>query len=264
MNSSRTSSPSLPPRAPSPQSAPQPDPPSADIPSSSFFSPSFVKAQDTNEFFLETTIGYYSCDIAIRGSPIASEHGVYQMFHDQLTLDGLYRFGRENSCWWRVLDWLRDCWPAWFLPHRFVLKDYDLEHDMRPDFRINFEFNAYKKLIPIQGRGVPRCYGLAIFQNRLILLLQYIDGITLDQHFYTSTDAEDTNASIIRNVWDVVSMLTLHGVLADMNGSNIIVNEGNATIIDFDLAQPETSDSIENQNKQGFANILKQFEKKMN
>lgn len=91
---------------------------------------------------------------------------VYHASHSSATPHNLYTWRGQESLWWKALDWCRDRWPGWFLPNEFVVKVLDNDREDR----------AYAKLKPIQGRGVPRYYGLTTFQKQPALVLECIHG----------------------------------------------------------------------------------------
>lgn len=210
---------------------------------------------------------------------MGSRRPVYHMSHDSFTLDGLYKLSGDRSLWWKLLDSFRICYPEWFLPRNFVLKVYEVDPSkgqMRPEERIFNEVEAYKRLERVQGRGVPRCYGLTIFQYRLALLLQYIDGVTLEVRIilYQSikitkvsvdikgqdqkkTDQESKAASISGSIAKVVSMLTSYGIKGDIKADNIVCNGDRITILDFDDAEQDSHYWVKVENEGGLSELLK-------
>lgn len=103
---------------------------------------------------------------------------------------------------------------------------------MVPEMRVLNEIRAYKKLQSLQGRGVPRDYGLTIINGCVALVLQHVDGVTLDKRVALYKDLITTSTagskrtvkemtSVVHNLKELIEAFTLCGVKADIKASNI-------------------------------------------
>jgi hypothetical protein len=96
-------------------------------------------------------------------------------------LSSIYLFTRSGFS-------LVDCLPldcrlpidsSWSLPKKIVIKEYSYEKDRSYEREMwETEQAAYKRLMPVQGRYVPRCYGPVRILNsdKPAIALQYLEG----------------------------------------------------------------------------------------
>ncbi len=115
------------------------------------------------------TVGHRQ--LFVRGSPFKKHPHVYRMSHDAFTFDDLYRLKNKESRLWKILDWFRESLPGWFLPRDFVMK-----LPASSESKSSIEAHAYEKMKMLQGRGIPRFYGVCNYSNSPAILLQYVDG----------------------------------------------------------------------------------------
>jgi hypothetical protein len=263
----------------SPPSPPPPSPPLLQSPQT------FSQPEVHDESTLSETIHIGSRYISIQGSQFDSRRHVYYMSHRANTLDWLFNFGGSQSRWWRFLDLARGRYPEWFLPRTFVLKIYEPgenNDDMRPSLRASNEFEAYKKLERYQGRGVPRCYGSVMVRYCPALLLQYMDGVTLDEWFSlnkstttvsvpsVSTAQEslvgydsDTDRqrieilSMAGKIAELTRMLNACGVKGDFKVDNIICGKSTVSMLDFDISDEDSQHWVETENLGGWREMFK-------
>ncbi|KAI4188845.1 MAG: hypothetical protein LQ346_005216 [Caloplaca aetnensis] len=236
--------------------------------------------------------------LKVQGFRLASSRPVYRMSHHATTSDWLYVFGGYRSGWWKLLDWARGCYPQWFLPRDFVFKVYGPSpdrKDMGPKARASLEFEAYKRLSTRQGRNVPKCYGVVLFQYQAALLLQHIDGVTLGE-WHASSDRVATNVkppdmtaneplvdrrrresqlflssgqqreeceqsgeleTMHEEITELVRMLNCYGVKGDLKVDNFIYGNKSLWIIDFDLAKHDDPYLVTAENDWGLQRLLK-------
>ena len=264
---------------------PSPRPPPPPTPQLLQSSQTFSQPEAHDERTLSETIRIGPRYIPIQGSQFDSRRHVYYMSHRANTLDWLYRFGGSQSHWWRILDLARERYPEWFLPRTFVLKIYEsgeYSDDMEPSLRASNEFKAYKKLERYQGRGVPRCYGSVMVRFCPALLLQYLDGVTLDEWlslnestttvsvplvstaqesllgYDSETDTQRIKiSSMAGKIAELTRMLNACGVKGDFKVDNFICRKSTVIMLDFDISDEDTQQWVETENLGGLREMFK-------
>jgi hypothetical protein len=109
--------------------------------------------------------------------------------------------------------------------------------NMVPEMRVLNEIRGHKKLQSLQGRGVPRDFGLIIIDGCVALVLQHVDGVTLDKRVALHKDLITTSTaglrrtvkemtSVVHNLKELIEAFTLCGVKADIKASNILCDFG--------------------------------------
>lgn len=162
--------------------------------------------------------------------------------------------------------------------------------DMTPNIRASLEDRAYKKLAAWQGRNVPRCYGVILFRYHAALLLQYIDGLNLEESYDSSpksvTRSLETPNNTIQDlsrrqqstmdpdhgktrrqprridslaskITGITRMLNSCGVKGDFKADNFICRGGTLWILDFDIAEEDSPKWVEAENLEGSQELLK-------
>lgn len=131
--------------------------------------PSFICTMEGESVSAWIIVGHRR--LYVQGSPFGEHPHVYRMCHDVFTLDNLYRLGHKDSRLWKILDWYRESLPGWFLPRDFVMKI-----PASTLYEPSIEAHAYEKMKMLQGRGIPRFYGMCNYNDSPAILIQYIDG----------------------------------------------------------------------------------------
>lgn len=81
-----------------------------------------------------------------------------------------------------VRSWVEACFPEWFLPERVVLKTHkrgDVEDEIANGY-IDTEIEAYRRLTPVQGLLIPRCFGEARYNGARALVIEDVGGHSLE------------------------------------------------------------------------------------
>lgn len=98
-------------------------------------------------------------------------------------------------------------------------------------------------MAPLTHPNIVQTYGLEQVEGiGLCIVMEWIDGVTLDQYLHICHPPEDERMRLLRQLADAVSYLHLHGIVhRDLKPQNILVtrNGNNIKLIDFGLADSD-------------------------
>ncbi|KAM5350252.1 hypothetical protein ACJ41O_006757 [Fusarium nematophilum] len=129
-----------------------------------------------------------------------------------------------------LTSWAQAKYPEWTLPERFVLK---VQKDGWEE-QFDSEMAAYEKLRPIQGVGVPKCYGQAAYGGTRALVLSDIGGNCIATPEGTVLDVKDFQSLI----YQALKTLTDLGVSHDdtkLDNFHLVTEDGKDRIMVVDL-----------------------------
>ena len=186
---------------------------------------------------------------------------VWLLEHHSITLDRLYKLPIS-----KILDHLRYLYPQSFFPRTFVVKCYRQLDGRSPEYQLQAEMKAYRKLKSVQGTSVPRFYCCTRYLDHPAIVIQYVEGDTFsdktsdyrkniqlatseildkaeeqarqlrlaDQYAANAKDAK----VIIENLKHAITCCTKRNIKLDLNGENVIVKKNHSVFI-IDFAQQQ-------------------------
>lgn len=141
-----------------------------------------------------------------------------------------------------LAEWMM---PEWFLPRRIILK----EMAEGKEGLLYHEMHILKRLRPLQGRCVPRCFGSGTSDGTPALMLEYIEGQSLDQlppeqllnpHLPSAQEVSTEgllHPYLLLSLREMYNLLTQHGVVhGDPELHNFILTETGVKAVDFGLS----------------------------
>lgn len=128
---------------------------------------------------------------------------------------------------------------------------------------------------------MPRCYGAVLFRYQPALLLQFIDGVHLDEWFapnkstttnlisidsttsqlsadHNETDTQQIElSSIADKIVEITRMLNSCGVTGDFKSGNIICRKDTVIIMDFHVSDEDSEFWVHTENQGGLRELFK-------
>lgn len=98
---------------------------------------------------------------------------------------------------------------------------------------------VYKKLLTLKHKNMPEILEVTEFEDKTLVLEEYIDGITLFELIQDELYNEKTVKSLVSELCDVLSLLHIHKIVhRDIKPENIMIdNSQTVKLIDFDSAR---------------------------
>jgi predicted Ser/Thr protein kinase len=145
----------------------------------------------------------------------------------------------------------------WILSQRFILKTQNPDNDIRLFAR---ESEIYGRLAPLQGRLIPRYYGIVKVRIGGKLydahLLEQLDGTPLTDY----AQAHESLSTLEDKTFQAFEELSQAGIVhGDAETRNILVVDGDIKLIDFELA--EVYDSKQDAQRQNQIDLETMFRK---
>lgn len=135
----------------------------------------------------------------------------------------------------RVRSWVVDLFPEWFLPDRVVLKmrKRDVE-DARAKELFDTEIEAYRRLRPLQGLVVPRCFGEVRYNGDRALIFEDVGGHALGSPEGSLLSIEEL-APMLLECYRALNAFGVHQ--DDFQPTNFHLVQGRLVALDLEMAE---------------------------